>query len=190
MKTTAICLSLLACLAGCTSGRQVKQVDPYVLKNDDVWKATILDPYKWSIVQLTEAAPISGDALCHARADIDADGTEELFIRADIPSRMWVILVFSEADGGYTYLGNFVGNSALTIPGAPGKLEVYEPSGGHTAIIRHYLSDNGRFTRVHSEQISCGDGAPAVNNARVIGIAKYSIMQWTTVPSQPLQGEH
>ena len=87
---------------GCQS---TPAIDPYVVKENKSWPYTIQNPYAWSRIQISEAAPIGQNReLCKAEVDIDSDQELELLIRADIPARNYLVLVFRRTANGYRYI--------------------------------------------------------------------------------------
>ena len=186
MRRYVIVIAILALTCGC---RTMPPVDPYVLKSNRSWVHTIDDPYEWSRVEIREAAPIGKDGgLCSAEADIDGDGTRELFVHADVPGRVHPILAFKRVRGGYRYIGNFGASRDMITNPKRNTLTVYEACGGHHGYVRTYVSAGDRFKRVwSSEELSVGDGAPDANNEKVERLRRNCALTWKRMPNQTLQ---
>jgi len=183
MRRHIIVTAILVLTCGCHT---MPPVDPYVLKSSRSWTHTIDDPYEWSRVQIREAAPIDKNGgLCRAEADIDGDGARELFVHADVPGRVHVILAFKRVRGGYRYIGDFTAcRNRITNP-KHNTLTVYEACGGHNGYVRTYVNDENRFKRVwSSELLSVGDGAPGTHSEKVERLGRDCPLKWERAPNK------
>ncbi len=204
MRSALIAFAAMAVVVGCavssveplaalvSAGREkAPPVNPYVLKGDLSWPHSIKNPYMWSSRQIMGAAPIGPDgALCRATADVNHDGVDELFIRADVPGRVHLILVFERCRAGYRYVGNFVACRSHVSNPEKGTLTVYEACGGKQGFIRTYVTDGGAFKCVRSSRLlSVGDGGREADNLLLARLGKSSILNWDRAPNQRVQAD-
>lgn len=180
----ALAISLFT--SGCKS-HAVK--DPYVLKPDKPSNHIITDPYAWARQQISETAPLGADGrLCSMEADIDGDGVKELFIRADIPASLFVILVLKKDNGGYTYLGSIDSHPDMIKITRQKQIITYQRSGGHSGAIVIYAMKSGRFKKVHtSGMLNVGDGGNAAHNKHLHALFNNCNHEWKKVPEKAIQ---
>jgi len=173
----------------CRGSEKAPPVNPYVLKGNLSWPHPIKNPYVWSARQIMEAAPIGPDgALCRATADINHDGVDELFLRADVPGRVHVILVFERRRDGHRYIGHFGSCRSRVSNPEKGTLTVYYACGGHQGFIRTYVAEDGRLKLVRSSRmLSVGDGGRDTDNSLLARLGRSNILNWERVPDPRMQ---
>jgi hypothetical protein len=192
MFTWAILLFIVACaLSGCTT----TQLDPNVPKLDLAYGEVVHNPYKWTMLQLSDG-PISGKnmteyakiivakGLLHSRVDLNADDKAELLVRRDGVGRVAEVLVFTSMMGGYRYIGHF--QATTIVPGGK-KMSalVYEACGGHDGYIKDYRNKGRGFFARTSQGITAGDGAPEENNQYLARLfPEDKTVKWTKVPDK------
>lgn len=193
MKAVGIILILAAgiALSGCATGRP----NYHAFKLDQPFEQVIADPCDWTLQQFADG-PISGagvseyarivveHGLQEASEDLNGDGVRELLLRSGLPGRVFDVLVFSRAGGGYRYLGNFP--ASWVVPDS-GKLSVlvYEACGGHYGFIKSYRHDGQRFVCRSAEEIRVGDGAPDENNRRLgVLFPEDRVIKWKKAPNK------
>ena len=172
-------LIILVLSTGCQQPKQ-PSIDPYIVKRNDTWEHQIKDPFEWSKIQIKESDPIDKDEnLCFAEADIDNDGFKELFIHADVPARLYIILVFKKYINEYKYIGCFSANPYRIVKSSNNELTSYAPCGGHNGYVVKYVSDGKRFVEIYrSNNIHSGDGAPEYNNEFIKMTFNRPILKW------------
>ena len=161
-------LTLLA--AGCRPPPDPASLHPYyhhIYKCGLTYDRVIPDPRRWALIQFADG-PIDGpgvdayakgvikSGLKEARADLDGDGRDELFLRQDVPGRDWGVLVFTSVRGGYRYLGDIGGGGFWILPqdkaGRP-RILACESLGGQAAVYRTYRHGGSGFEWLNSEDI-------------------------------------
>jgi hypothetical protein len=146
-------------------------------------------PHDWARQQIAKAAPIGKDGgLCSSEADINDDEQYELFIHADVPSVLFVILVFEKVDGGYKYLGSIDSNpNTITFP-RKNQIVTYQRCGGHNGVIVTYALKNNRLEVLHSSgMLNVGDGGDDKHNQQVSDLARSCTLAWKRMPNNLLQ---
>jgi hypothetical protein len=183
---------ILATAAALVGGgcKRAPPVNRYVLKEHSSWPHPIKNPFLWSASQIREAAPIGADgALCHATADINRDGVDELFVHADVPARVRLILVFEHCRDGYRYVGDFTACRSHVSNPEKGTLTVYEACGGKQGFIRTYVMRDSRLKLIRSStRLSVGDGGRDADNSLLTRLGKDNILKWERVPNSSVQG--
>ena len=119
--------------------------------------------------------------LQEAKADLDADGKAELFLRQAAGGRNWVALVFTPVKGGYRYMGELGGYALRTLPpdrdGRPRVMTGWV-CGGKVILIETFKHTGSRFELVQRESITGGDGAPEENNLRLDKLFGVRTLRW------------
>jgi len=163
---------LILVAAGCRSQPDPASLHPYyhhIYKCGLTYDRVIPDPRRWALEQFADG-PIDGpevdayakgvikSGLKEARADLDGDGQDELFLRQDVPARVWGVLVFTPVPGGYRYIGDIGGGDFWILPrdeaGRP-RILACEPLGGQATAYRTYRHDGRRFEWLKAEDIKC-----------------------------------
>jgi len=140
----------------------------HVLKCDWTWPHPIHDPYRWALEQIADG-PIEGpdvgawarNVLAHplerARADMDGDGVDELFIRQRPWGRVWAALVFRRAGDDWRYVG-YIEATLLRLlgPDKSGRpnLFVYKGYGGGRGTVAKLANDGSGFVHISGQEIT------------------------------------
>jgi len=193
VTSAILILTIGFALSGCSTGRP----DHHVLKLDQTYNYVISNPHEWALQQFSNgliSEPSVSDCarfvlkygLKESLVDLDADGTQELLLRQGCPARVWQVLVFAPAKGGYRYLGHFPA-STIVLDQKQTLILVYEACGGKYGYIKTYRHDGHKFVGTMLQDIRSGDGYEENNKKMAMMFPKDRVIKWASTPSNAVE---